>query len=77
MMENNIKVELNNLLEKELEEIKNTGIKLREIEEVNELDTNSINTQIASLIKLKAQIQTEMFALNSRVEASELDVGFE
>ena len=76
-MEYNITMGLNNLLEEELEEIRKAGIKLRKIEETNEVDTNAINKQISLLIKLKSQIQTEMFALNSRVEASEVDVGFE
>eukprot|EP00826_Nyctotherus_ovalis_P060814 TRINITY_DN8580_c0_g2_i4.p1 TRINITY_DN8580_c0_g2~~TRINITY_DN8580_c0_g2_i4.p1 ORF type:complete len:142 (+),score=46.59 TRINITY_DN8580_c0_g2_i4:140-565(+) len=76
-MEHNITVGLNNLLEEQLEEIRKAGIKLRRIEETNETERTAVNKQIGVLTKLKNKIQADMFALNSRVEASEVDVGFE
>lgn len=76
-LEHNLTVGLNNLLQEELEEIRKLGEKLRKIEETNEVETVAVKQQVINVTQLKDHIRKDVLALNSRIEAAEVDVGYE
>ena len=47
------------------------------MEEANEIETIAVKQQIGVVTQLRNKIKGDIFSLNSRIEASELDVGFE
>ncbi len=76
-MEHNLTVGLNDLQQLELEDVHKLEQKLRKMEESNDSETAAVRQQVAVVGQLRDQIKKSIFALNSRIEASEVDVGYE
>jgi len=76
-MEHNLTVGLNNLLQEQLDEVHKLNEKLRKIEETNEIETVAVKQQVGNVAQIRDKIKKEVFALNSRIEAAEVDVGYE
>ena len=76
-LEHSLTMGLNNLMQEQLEEIRNIQDKLRQIEDANEIDTTAVRQQITVLVDLKNELKEQILSLNERIDSAEGDVGYE
>eukprot|EP00829_Urostomides_striatus_P010801 TRINITY_DN2578_c0_g1_i1.p1 TRINITY_DN2578_c0_g1~~TRINITY_DN2578_c0_g1_i1.p1 ORF type:complete len:150 (+),score=35.91 TRINITY_DN2578_c0_g1_i1:91-540(+) len=76
-MEHTLTLALNNMLQEELEEIHHLKDKLRIMEESDEHETVAVKQQIEKVTQIKDTIKKDVTVLNSRIEAAEVDVGYD